>query len=101
VKKTQSNYLNMENAVLQHFDSHAPVWTNTGRVAMGVAKVRSAVEAIHAAAVKQNENSPAGYTALRVRSYAGVTGNGTLTQKNAVFALSGRPAENGGMTVRK
>jgi hypothetical protein len=88
----------MANAVLQHFDNHAPVWTNEKIVAPGVAKVRSTVDAINVVAVKQNENNPVGYTAskeqvrdslettlyltaLRVRSYAGATGNEALAQK--------------------
>jgi hypothetical protein len=98
MKQSQGNYLNMANAVLQHFDNHAPVWANVGVVVSGVAKVHSVVDAINAVAVKQNENNPVGYTALkeqardtlettfyltalRVRSYAGATGNETLAQK--------------------
>jgi hypothetical protein len=98
MKQSQSNYLNMANAVLQHFDNHAAAWSNVRIAASGVEKVRSTVNAIHTAAVKQNENNPVGYTAskeqardslettlyqtaLRVRSYAGVIGNEVLTQK--------------------
>jgi enamine deaminase RidA (YjgF/YER057c/UK114 family) len=83
---------------MQHFDNHTDVWSNAGIVVTGVTKVRSVVDNINAAALKQNENNPTGYTAskeqtrdllettvyltaLRVRSYAGATGNETLAQK--------------------
>jgi hypothetical protein len=98
MRQTQSNYLNRANAVLQHFDNHVPVWANVKTVASDVEKVRSAVDTIDAAALKQNENNPTGYTAskeqtrdsletalyltaLRVRSYAGATDNEVLAQK--------------------
>jgi hypothetical protein len=88
----------MAGAVLQHFDNQTPVWTNVNIVVSGVEKVRSVVDVINAVAVKQKEYSPVGYTeskeqtrdllettlyriALRVRSYAGATGNKILAQK--------------------
>jgi hypothetical protein len=94
----------MANAVLQHFDNHASVYVNVKIVVSGVDKVRSTVDAINDVAQKQNENNPTGYTAtkeqtrdslettlyttaLRVRSYAGVTGDEVLAQK-AQFSRS-------------
>jgi hypothetical protein len=88
----------MAGAVMQHFDNHAETWSNVRTVATGVTKVRSAMDAINAVALKQNENNPVGYTAskeqtrdmleattyltaLRVRSYAGAIGNEVLAQK--------------------
>jgi hypothetical protein len=76
---------------MQHFDNHAETWSNVRTVA-------SATDAVNAAALKQNENKPVGYTAskeqtrdmleatiyltaLRVRSYAGAIGNEVLAQK--------------------
>jgi hypothetical protein len=38
MRQTQNNYLNMAEAVLQHFDNHAETWSNIGTVAAGVAK---------------------------------------------------------------
>jgi hypothetical protein len=98
MRQSQSNYLNMANAVLQHFDNHTTVWSNVSIVVTCLAKVRYAVEAINVVAVKQNDNNPTGYTAskeqvrdslencayltaLRARSYAGATGNEVLAQK--------------------
>jgi hypothetical protein len=98
MKQTQSNYLNMVNVVLQHFDDHAPVYENIRIVASSVGKVHSTVDSINEVALKQNKNNPTGYTAtkeqtrdllettlyvtaLRVRSYAGTTGDEVLAQK--------------------
>jgi hypothetical protein len=104
MRQTQSNYLNMAGAVMPHFDNHAEAWLNVRTVATGVAEVHSATDAVNAAALKQNENNPAGYTAskeqtrdlpettvyftaLRVRSYAGATGSEVLAQKTQFLLL--------------
>jgi hypothetical protein len=96
--KRQSNYLNMVEAVLKHFDNHASIWVKITLITMVLEKLRSIVEAINAAAIKQNQNNPVGHTAskeqirdmletilyqtaLRVRTYAGIIGDEVLAEK--------------------
>jgi hypothetical protein len=98
MKKVQNNYLNMAEAVLQFFDKHESIWSKIKLVVACITKTRSIVNAINAAAKKQNENNPKGYTAtkeqtrdsletaiyqtgLRVRSYARETDNEILLEK--------------------
>jgi hypothetical protein len=95
---TQSNYLNMSNAVLTLFDEHAPAWTDSVVVADGVQQFRTTVATIVTAATKQGDNDPKGHTAakerardelenlvyrtaLRLRSYASKVGDDVLKSK--------------------
>jgi hypothetical protein len=98
MKISQSNYWNMSNAVLKHFDSNQPVWTNIRVVADGVRLLRNTLTDIAGTATKQGENNPVGHTAakehsrdkleglvyqtaLRVRSYAGIESDDVLLEK--------------------
>jgi hypothetical protein len=101
MKTSHSNYLNMANAVLALFDEKQSVWTHIPVVAGGVERVRDIVGEIRTTAVKQEENKSAGHTvakerardeledlayqtALRMRSYAGVTEDDVLVEKMRV-----------------
>ncbi|MDR3268367.1 MAG: hypothetical protein LBT83_04795 [Tannerella sp.] len=98
MKISQSNYLNMSNAVLTHFDNNVPAWTGIRVVSNGVGKLRTTLTDITGTATKQGENNPVGHTAakehardgleglvyltaLRVRSYAGIAGDDVLLEK--------------------
>jgi hypothetical protein len=98
MRDTQSNYLNMANAVIQHFDGNFNVWNNIPLVVSGVNSLKNTTEAINIAAIKQKNSSPTGYTAakerarneleslvyrttVRLRSYARSTNNDVLTAK--------------------
>jgi uncharacterized coiled-coil protein SlyX len=98
MKIAQSNYLNMLNAVLAHFDNNTPLWTGIGTVATCVGKLKNTVANITVAATSQGENNPVGHTAakeqardglenllyltaLRVRSYAGIAGDEVLLEQ--------------------
>jgi uncharacterized coiled-coil protein SlyX len=98
MKITQSNYLNMLNAVLAHFDNNTPIWTGISIVATGVNKLKNTVANITVAATSQGETKPVGHTAaneqardglenllyltaLRVRSYAGIAGDEVLLEQ--------------------
>jgi hypothetical protein len=95
---SQSNYLNMSNAVLTHFDNNVPAWSGTGIVSKGVGRLRDTIMDITGTATKQDENNPVGHTvakersrdgleglvfltALRVRSYAGAADDDVLLEK--------------------
>jgi septal ring factor EnvC (AmiA/AmiB activator) len=98
MKISQSNYLNMSNAVLALFDSNVKVWTGIPIVVNGLGRLRGTLADIVAAATKQGENNPVGHTlakersrdglegavytiALRVRSFAGITGDDVLAEQ--------------------
>ncbi|MDR0572601.1 MAG: hypothetical protein LBG96_00975 [Tannerella sp.] len=98
MKISQSNYLNMSNAVLVHFDNNAQVWTGIRIVVECVGKLRTILIDITDTATIQSKNNPVGHTAskeqareeledlvyrtaLRVRSYAGIVGDEVLLEK--------------------
>jgi uncharacterized coiled-coil protein SlyX len=98
MKISQSNYLNMSNAVLTHFDNNVPVWSGVRIVAEGVGRLRNTVADIITTATRQSENNPVGHTAakeqardgleemiyltaLHVRSFAGIAGDEVLLEK--------------------
>jgi hypothetical protein len=98
MKISQSNYLNMSNAVLAHFDSNVAVWSGIRIVAEGVDRLKNTIADITGAATRQSENNPVGHTAakeqaregledlvyltaLRIRSYAGIADDGVLLEK--------------------
>lgn len=98
MKISQSNYLNMSNAVLAHFDSNVPVWSGIRIIAESVGRLRNTLADITDTATRQSENNPVGHTAakeqsrdgleelvyltaLRVRSYAGIVGDEVLLEK--------------------
>ncbi|MDR0732440.1 MAG: hypothetical protein LBF08_00035 [Dysgonamonadaceae bacterium] len=97
MKISQSNYLNMANAVLEHFDENVSAWTGISVVSAGVTALKGTVANITAAATKQEESNPVGYTAakedardglehfvyqtaLRLRVYAKITNNDVLLE---------------------
>jgi uncharacterized coiled-coil protein SlyX len=98
MKISQSNYLNMSNAVLAHFDNNVPVWSGIRIIAESVGGLRNTLADITGTATRQSENNPVGHTAakeqsrdelenlvyltaLRIRSYAGVAGDEVLLEK--------------------
>jgi hypothetical protein len=98
MKNSQSNYFNMSNAVLTHFDNNVSVWSGIRIVAESVGKLRNTLLDITGTATRQSENNPVGHTvakeqsrdgleelvyltALRVRSYAGIAGDEVLLEK--------------------
>jgi hypothetical protein len=98
MKISQSNYLNMSNAVLAHFDNNVSVWTGIRIVTESVGRLRNTLADIAATATRQSENNPVGHTAakelsrdgleelvyltaLRIRSYAGIAGDEVLLEK--------------------
>jgi hypothetical protein len=100
----QSNYLNMVNAVLSLYDSNPAAWAGIVVVAGGVEQLRATLLAIIEAAKQQDANDSKGYTAakeqvrnllenltyqsaVRVRSYAAVTGNEIL-RETVLFSRS-------------
>jgi lysyl-tRNA synthetase class I len=104
MKDGQSNYLNMTNAVLQHFDDNASAWNGIPVVVTGLERLKKTGAAIRDAATKQKNNNPTGHTAakersrdklenltyrvaVRVRSYSRATDNDVLTEK-LIFSRS-------------
>jgi hypothetical protein len=98
MKISQSNYLNMSNAVLAHFDNNVPVWSGIRIIAEGIGRFRNTLLDITRTATRQSENNPVGHTAakeqsrdgledlvyltaLRIRSYAGIVGDEVLLEK--------------------
>jgi hypothetical protein len=98
MRNGQSNYLNMTNAVIRHFDDNSGVWNEKPLVVNGVNSLKTTVEAVNAAATKQKNSSPTGHTAakerardelenfvyrtaVRLRSYARSTNNDVLMAK--------------------
>jgi uncharacterized coiled-coil protein SlyX len=98
MKISQSNYLNMSNAVLTHFDNNVPVWSRIRIVAEGVEKLKNTIAEIIGTTTRQSENNPVGHTvakeqsrdgledlvyltAVRVRSFAGMAGDEVLLEK--------------------
>ncbi|MDR1129818.1 MAG: hypothetical protein LBK96_02430 [Prevotellaceae bacterium] len=98
MKISQSNYLNMSNAVVTHFDNNVPVWSRIRIIAEGVGRLKTTIADITATATRQSINNPVGHTvakeqaregledlvyltALRIRSYAGIAGDEVLLEK--------------------
>jgi hypothetical protein len=94
----QSNYWNMLNAVLQHFDDNIPVWKGVEIVVKCIEDLKNNGTAIKVAATKQRDSNPIGHTiakersrnelenitfqvAIRARSYARLIEDDVLTEK--------------------
>jgi hypothetical protein len=65
MKKTQSNYLNMLNAVIRHFDDNTNLWNDIPLVVNEVNKLKQTGIEINAVATKQRENDPTGHTSAK------------------------------------
>lgn len=98
MRDAQSNYFNMINAVIRHFDDNTNIWINNQLVVGGLNGLKETGEAIKTAATKQKDSNSTGHTAakerarnnlenliyrtaVRLRSYARLTDNDVLTAK--------------------
>ena len=57
MKISQSNYLNMLNAVLAHFDSNVPVWSGIRIIAESVGRLRNTLADITGTATRQRNGA--------------------------------------------
>jgi hypothetical protein len=119
MRDVQSNYFNMMNAVVQHFDDNSNVWTNNQLVVGGVNSLKATGEAVKTAAAKQKNTDSKGHTAakerarneleslvyrtaVRLRTYARLTNNDVLTAKlNFSQSALGRMKHNDLLTCSR